>query len=47
MSRPIPATDVPYVLAFNRVLHQAERHRLSLREARIHSRGAITVRDRV
>ena len=44
---PVPATEVPYVLAFNRVLHQDERHRLSLREARVHSTGAVLVLDRV
>ena len=43
----VPATEVPYVLAFNRVLHQDGRHRLSLREARVHSTGAVLVLDRV
>jgi hypothetical protein len=42
-----PETEVPYVLAFNRVLHQEQRHRLSLREARVHSTGAALVLDRV
>lgn len=44
---PIPATGVPHVLAFNRVLHHKERHRLSLRESRVHSTGAVLVLDRV
>ncbi|MGB9035310.1 MAG: hypothetical protein WCC45_12410 [Paeniglutamicibacter sp.] len=44
---PVPAAEVPYVLAFNRVLHQDQRHRLSLREARVHSTGAVLVLDRV
>lgn len=44
---PVPATEVPFVLAFNRVLHQDGRHRLSLREARVHSSGAVLVLDRV
>ncbi|RAX49934.1 hypothetical protein DQ353_07175 [Arthrobacter sp. AQ5-05] len=43
----VPATEVPFVLAFNRVLHQDQRHRLSLREARVHSTGAVLVLDRV
>ncbi|GAA1878476.1 hypothetical protein GCM10009715_26450 [Paeniglutamicibacter psychrophenolicus] len=44
---PVPATEVPFVLAFNRVLHRDQRHRLSLREARVHSTGAVLVLDRV
>ncbi len=43
----VPETEVPYVLAFNRVLHQDQRHRLSLREARVHCTGAVLVLDRV
>lgn len=44
---PIPATEVPFVLAFNRVLYRDQRHRLSLREARVHCIGAVLVLDRV
>lgn len=44
---PTPATGVPQVLAFNRVLHHKERHRLSLRESRVHSTGAVLVLERV
>lgn len=39
--------EVPHVLAYNQLLFEDPRHRLSLREIRVHAQGAIVVMDRV
>lgn len=39
--------EIPHILAYNRLLIQDPRHRLSLREARVQDQGAVLVMDRV